>query len=136
MTLIQSAPLDTAPPAEKKTVTLSQVSLFLLTLLIWSDRVLLWYARSIALRLPIIGSVVDILIAIVYIALVALAMPQILKRLKAIDIFFGAAVITISIVNLALFPDNNAVMAEFLPAFLLKVFSLYYIGLTLDFKTI
>ena len=105
MTLTKTAQLNTSPTADKKTTTLGQVSLFLLTLLIWSDRILLRYARSIALRLPIIGSVVDILITILYIALIALALPEILKRLKATDILFGAAVITVCIVNLALLID-------------------------------
>ncbi len=113
---------------------LYEAALFLLTLLIWIDRILLTYIRAIIMRLPLIGSMADSLILITYIALIVLSLPKIVRSMRISDLFGSFAVLAVCILNVFFFPGNIAAMEEHLPVFLLYTFPLYYIGLSMDYE--
>ncbi len=117
-------------------IALSERALFLLTLLLWSDRILLTYVRAAIMRLPIIGFTADYLIYFVYTVLIIFALPMILRRLRLSDIFFGIIVVFIYLLNYNMFPNNESVLNEYMGVFLFSTFSLYYIGISLDFEKI
>ena len=121
---------------ESKSMSLSRLALFFLTLLIWIDRILLEYVRAVIMRLPLIGSMADFIITGIYIVLVILALPRIFKSMRTVDFLGGLIVLVICLLNLILFPDNAENLEEYLPVFLLYTLPLYYIGLSLDFQKI
>ena len=119
-----------------KAAKLGEVALFLLTMLLWIDRILLTYIRRIFMIVPIIGSFVDYIIIAVYIVLIIMALPQIFKNIRLIDGIFGSSVAIVCVLNFIVFPNNTEVLREYIPSFLFLVFPLYYIGVSLDFEKI
>ncbi len=117
-------------------MSLSEAALFILTLMLWSDRILLTYARAFIMRLPIIGFMVDYFIIAVYVLLIALALPTILRCMRASDLILGLAVIIICLLNFIIFTDNIVVLEQQMPTFLFFTFPLYYIGLSIDYEKI
>lgn len=119
-----------------KSAPLSELALFALTLLIWCDRILVTYLRAVLLRVPMINMVADFLISAIYILLIVFALPQIFKKIKLNDLFFGVVVLLFCLFHFIIFPENTLLLKENLPTFLLYTFSLYYVGVTLDFEKI
>ena len=119
-----------------KSMSLSEVALFFLTLLLWIDRILLTYIRAIMMRIPIVGFMTDYLILAAYILLIVFSVPRILKRMRAVDGVFIFIIVTICLVNYIIFPENAAVLNMYLPNFLFLTFPLYCIGLSLDFEKV
>lgn len=119
-----------------KSAPLSEIALFALTLLIWCDRILLTYVHAVLIRVPLIGGAADLIISAVYLVLILLALPQIFKKLKLADLFFGVAVLLVCLFHFIIFPENTAIFKENFPTLLLFTFSLYFIGVTLDFEKI
>ena len=117
-------------------MSFSEVALFLLTMLLWIDRILLTYIRAVVMRLPIIGFMTDFLILAVYLLLIVLSVPQILKYLRTSDYVFFFATVIICLLNYLIFPENAEVLNLYLPNFLLLTFPLYFIGLSLDFEKV
>lgn len=119
-----------------KSAPLSEIALFALTLLIWCDRILVTYVHAVLLRIPLINSAADFLISAVYILLIFLALPQIFRHMKLNDLLFGIAVLLTCLLTFLVFPENTTLLKEKLSSFLLLTFSLYYIGISLDFERI
>lgn len=119
---------------EFKHMSISEIALFFLTLLIWVDRILLSYADAVLMRLPIIGSLSDYIIAAIYVILIPLALPKIFENVRASDIILGFIVIIVCLLNLVVFPSNSLFLQKYLPTFLLLTFPLYYIGLSFDIE--
>ncbi len=115
-----------------KTVSLSELALFTLTMMIWCQRLLVVYARAVIMRLPFVGLVVDEIIIMAYIILILLSLPEIFKSPRLTDIFLLFFVVLISLLQFFVFPENEDALTEHLYDFLLYTFPLYYIGLALD----
>lgn len=92
------------------------------------------YVRWVIMRLPIIGSMADEIIFMTYIAVIVLALPQIINRTRISDIAFGIITVAICLINIILFPSNASALEENLPTFLFYTFPLYYVGLSMDYK--
>lgn len=123
-------------PNHLRATSYSEAALFYLTLLLWTDRILLTYVRAFVMRLPIIGSIADYIITAVYAFLVLLSVPQIMKRVHAGDIFFLFITAGVCLLHYCIFPANKEVSDELLPKFLFLTFPLYFIGVSLDFERI
>lgn len=121
---------------ELRPMTSNEFPLFLLTLLLWSDRILLSYVRALLLHLPFVGSAVDPIIITIYVVLIIMALPKILGQMKGMDVVFGVAVILACLLNFVLFPENKTMLKEQLPTFLFYTFPLYYIGISLDYDRV
>lgn len=115
---------------------ISETSLFILALMVWTSRILMTYVRTILYRLPVIGFMAPGIIVAAYLIMILLALPAMSKKLKAADVFFGLAVLAVCLLNFWLFPDNTVALEEHLNIFILYTFPLYYIGLTMDFDKI
>ena len=122
MNVVGISKLDSTCINNNKRMTISEVSLCLLTLLLWIDRILLSYIRAFIMRIPIIGAMADYFIGAAYVILIVLSLPKICKCMRLADLFFGIAVVVICLLNLLLFPENEAVLIEYLPAFLFFTF--------------
>ena len=117
-----------------KCTPLSDLALFLLTLLIWIDRILLSYVDAVLMRLPLIGALSDYIIAAAYVILIPFALPKIFKSVRPFDIILGLIVIIVCLLNVIIFPGNSFFLQNYLSTFLLLTFPLYYIGLTFDIE--
>lgn len=113
-------------------INLGETALFLLTLMLWCRRILMTYVRAFLMRLPVIGRMADEIIIVCYVMLIIFALPEIFRKLRLIDIYFGLAVSLVCVFNYALFPRNVEMLNEHLPTFLFYTFPLYFIGLSMD----
>jgi len=114
----------------------SDTMLFWLTIMLWSQRILVQYARVIIIRLPIIGIMADTLISLMYIVLILFSLPAIVRRLRGVDYGFGIGVVAVYLLNYVAFPDNEGYLDRNMETFLLSTFPLYYIGVSMDYKKI
>ncbi len=128
--------VKTVQAVSKTKMNISEFALFILALMVWTRYLILGYARAAFMRVPLLGAFVDEIIAFAYIIFVCLALPAIFKKLKVADVIFGVIVITVCLSNFILFPQNEAVLNEHLSNFIINVFPLYYIGISIDFKRI
>ena len=119
-----------------KSMSFSEIALFVLTLLLWTDRILLTYVRAIMMRLPIIGFMADYMITAVYVVLIVFSVPRILKCMQIKDLFFVFTTVIICLLNYLVFPDNTEILDDLLPNFLFFTFPLYFIGLSLDYEKV
>lgn len=119
-----------------RSMSFGETALFLLTLLLWIDRILLTYIRAVMLALPIVGGLADAIISAVYIVLVVFSVPQVLRRIRLSDLGLVFLIILVCVLNYVLFPANADMLDRYLPTFLFFTFPLYFIGLSLDFEKI
>lgn len=136
MTISKKGTAALSSETAHESMSLSELSLLLLTLMIWSHRILLQYVESAIMRIPIIGPITEQITIIAYFILIVFSLPKIFSKIKAIDFLFWIFVAAVYLLNFIVFPANDSYLQEHLVSFLFFVFPLYYIGLSMNYERI
>lgn len=119
---------------QQKTRSISEISMYLLIMWMWMDRVLLRYFRAVILRIPLLNTIADYFIIIPYFLFIFFAIPKILQKIRFTDIVFWFIALALFLFNYIFFPGNSKILEENMINCLFLVLPLYYIGLSLDVK--
>lgn len=94
----------------------------------------LWgYVKIILSRLPIIGSISNVLTATFVIALIIICTPKFFKILKPVDYIFYFACLITYLLQYIIYPQNTFYLDESINIFLLKTLPFYFIGRIINY---
>lgn len=96
--------------------------------MIWTQTILMQYVRAAVMRIPVIGSYPDAVMAVLYIIVIVLSLPEF--RLSAKDILFVLGFSAVFVLE-CLFQENPYLDAYF-PKFLITTLPLYFVGVALS----
>ena len=96
--------------------------------MIWTQTILMQYVRAAVMRIPVIGSYPDAVMAVLYIVVIVLSLPEF--RLSAKDILFVLGFSAVFVLE-CLFQENPYLDAYF-PKFLITTLPLYFVGVALS----
>ena len=92
--------------------------------MIWTQTILMQYVRAAVMRIPVIGSYPDAVMAVLYIVVIVLSLPEF--RLSAKDILFVLGFSAVFVLE-CLFQEN-----PYFPKFLITTLPLYFVGVALS----
>ena len=92
--------------------------------MIWTQTILMQYVRAAVMRIPVIGSYPDAVMAVLYIVVIVLSLPEF--RLSAKDILFVLGFSAVFVLE-CLFQENPYLDAYF-PKFLITTLPLYFVS--------
>lgn len=119
---------NTIEKQEKEAV--SRYAFFLLTILVWTQTVLVQYARVVLLHLPLIGNYADECIWILFALAILFALPQ--MRLHLSDILFLAVSLAVFLAEWLFYQAGSEYFSLYAVDFLLKALPLYIVGASLS----
>mgnify|MGYP001093410136 CR=1 FL=1 len=119
---------NTIEKQEKEAV--SRYAFFLLTILVWTQTILVQYARAVLLRLPLIKNYADECIWILFVLTILLALPQ--MRLHLPDILFLAVSLAVFLAEWLFYQAGSEYFSLYAVDFLLKALPLYIVGVSLS----
>lgn len=109
----------------------SEAAYKILVALVWTQSILMDYARAVLLRIPIINIMPDAFIALVYLLFIIISIPFIARSTKLRDCTFYLIVSAIYIISILIVTDNE-ILKNYAFMFLISSLPLYFIGLNLD----
>lgn len=109
----------------------SDIASIVLVSVIWGER-LLYYVRSVLLRIPVIREVALPFIGVAIVVTILLTFKYVKWRFRAVDflVFFGAVIIYI--LHMAVYPYNTNYLLDLLTSFCFVVLPYYLLGIVCD----
>lgn len=109
--------------------TISRYAFFFLSILVWTQTILVQYARAVLLRLPLIKNYADECIWILFVLAILFALPQ--MRLHLPDILFLAASLSVFLIEWLVYRKGSEYFSLYAADFLLRALPLYIVGASL-----
>lgn len=101
----------------------------LLVFWIWTRDTLLEYVRAVIMRLPIVGGYPDLVLAVVFAAIVLLALPY--YRITGGDFAFLLIVVDVFLYQWIFHEDVQGYLDKYMVSFVVKILPLYIVGVSL-----
>lgn len=101
----------------------------LLVLLIWAQTILMQYIRAVFMRIPIIGQYPDLIIGMVYAAVIIFSLQYF--EISMGDIFLVLSIIAVFMLERLFYLDGQEYLDKYLMTFVVKVLPLYFVGVGL-----
>lgn len=98
---------------------------------IWGER-LLYYIRSVLLRLPFIGTYAKPFIIVAIVFVIFATSKYVIRRIKLTDFFFILFALIIYLFHLSIYDRNSELLIEYLPRFLTILLPMYLLGVICD----
>lgn len=98
---------------------------------IWGER-LLYYVRSVLLRLPFIGQFADPFIGIVIVAVILVTLRYAKKKIELSDIAFVFGCLLIYVCHMAIYFNNYPFLVDIMPKFVFMVLPYFLLGIVCD----
>lgn len=109
----------------------SDIAVTILVATIWGER-LLYYVRSVLLRLPFIGQFAEPFIGIVIVAVIIFTLRYVKNRVELRDIAFVICCIFLYFAHMTFYYNNYPYLLEILPKFLFVVLPFFLLGIVCD----
>ena len=105
----------------------------LLISMVWASQLVV-YLQAVFLRIPILDSIADFIVPFLYVVVLFLSLPNLLKNFKVIDFVFYFSCLGIYLLNFIFYPRNIEVLNFYWVRFLILSLPLYFIGIAIDIK--
>jgi O-antigen ligase len=105
----------------------------LLISMVWASQLIV-YLQAVFLRIPILDSIADFIVPFLYVVVLFLSLPNLLKNFKVIDFVFYFSCLGIYLLNFIFYPRNIEVLNFYWVRFLILSLPLYFIGIAIDIK--
>lgn len=103
-----------------------------LVLVFWTQHTILRYVEEVIERLPFISRFAPFFIPVLFMSLLALSLPYIVRQLRKADILFVLSVVLVVVMTLLIYPDSK----EYISPQLWRIFGmsvpLYFVGVIYD----
>ena len=103
----------------------------LLISMVWASQLVV-YLQAVFLRIPILDSIADFIVPFLYVVVLFLSLPNLLKNFKVIDFVFYFSCVGIYLLNFIFYPRNIEVLDFYWVRFLILSLPLYFIGIAID----
>lgn len=104
----------------------------ILLALVWTKDIPVAYARALLLRLPVLESIADPVLWLLYLAMVLLSVPYFLKRLSIEDVAFYLGVAAVYLLSLLRGDANREYLQSQAVPLLMQTVPLYFLGKALE----
>ncbi len=101
--------------------------------MVWASQLVV-YLQAVFLRIPILDSIADFIVPFLYVVVLFLSLPNLLKNFKVIDFVFYFSCLGIYLLNFIFYPRNIEVLNFYWVRFLILSLPLYFIGIAIDIK--
>ena len=103
-----------------------------LVLVFWTQHTILRYVEEVIERLPFVSRFAPFFIPVLFMSLLALSLPYIVRQLRKADILFALSVVLVVVMTLLTYPDSK----EYIYPQLWRIFGmsvpLYFVGVIYD----
>ncbi len=103
-----------------------------LVLVFWTQHTILRYVEEVIERLPFVSRFAPFFIPVLFMSLLALSLPYIVRQLRKVDILFVLSVVLVVVMTLLIYPDSK----EYISPQLWRIFGmavpLYFVGVIYD----
>lgn len=104
----------------------------LLVMVFWTQYTILKFATEVIERLPFVSRFSVFLIPVLFVSLLALSLPYIVRQIRSADMIFALSVVLVVIMTLLIYPDSK----EYISPQLWRIFGmsvpLYFVGVIYD----
>lgn len=111
--------------------TKADIAGIVLVATIWGER-LLYYVRSVLLRLPIIGNFAEPFIVVTIVAVIIITLRWVKDRIRLQDLLFVFVVLSVYLLHLAIYEENAEYLSENFPHFITVCLPMYLLGVVCD----
>ena len=103
-----------------------------LVLVFWTQHTILKYVEEVFERLPFVSRFAPFVIPVLFMSLLALSLPYIVRQLRKADVLFALSVVLVVVMTLLIYPDSK----EYISPQLWRIFGmsvpLYFVGVIYD----
>ena len=103
-----------------------------LVLVFWTQHTILRYVEEVIERLPFVSRFAPFFIPVLFMSLLALSLPYIVRQLRKADVLFVLSVVLVVVMTLLIYPDSK----EYISPQLWRIFGmavpLYFVGVIYD----
>lgn len=115
----------------KSNYTKAEIAGIVLVATIWGER-LLYYVRSVLLRLPLVGSISKPFITITIIAVIVFTFGYVKKKIRGFDLAFVVLAFSVYFIHIGFYSSNEKYLLELLPKFLTICLPMFLLGVVID----